>query len=306
MINLRELIQQVLEGKTDRADLERALYERLVSSSLVLHQKNEKSAEASAHLVSQLIDGDLRSLYDGIGGFDGWFERAGLLRLIGREPLNDDEFAIAVLDQENGVTEVFVEQYTKPLAAYLRSKCDEEDERSKDRATEIATEVINDCGSGLIQKYNAKGSLEGWLRRVAYNRLKDWWKKEGREELSDTVGDEGDDELWAGPKENEEVLIEAVRHGFRWLKLFYPLELVIIRLTSLYEIPARTVSRIYGINEGDISRMKRAGMASLRTEITRSIEMQGHEYSWEQIASFIARHQFLAKDEDEVAGISEG
>lgn len=299
----RSLIQLVMENEAPRSALEGEVRTRLNSSGFVVRDKEKRSLEVAKRLVAELIDGDLGPLYDGIGGFDGWFWRAALLGLIDLPPMNDRAFATAALNRERGVVDVFVEQYLTALGAYLRSQCNEEDTRSKDQATEIASQVIEECLAGKLSKYSGKGSLEGWLRRVCRNRLHDWREKVMREQLSETVGDEGDGRPWVSSPENEAALIEAVRHGFTWLKLMFPMELVIIRLTSLHDIPGRTLSRVYGVNESEISRMRKSGMASLRTEISRFLELRGLEYSWEEIILFIAHHGVLAVDEDaEIAG----
>lgn len=306
---IRDVIQKLKEAEASRAvleaELESEIRARLVASALVVPRKEEKAVEVAQRLVSELKAGTLPTLHDGIGAFDGWLERAGLLGLLDLPPMNDGAFATAALDRERGVVGVFVEQYLTTLGAYLRSKCDEEDTRSKDQATEIASEVIEECLAGKLRKYSGKGSLEGWLRRVCRNRLHDWREKGMREQLSDTVGEESDGEPWSGPAEDEKALFEAIRHGFTWLKRFHPEELVVIRLVYLHKIPQRTIAPILGVDAAEITRMKNGGMASLRTEITRSLEMRGHEYTWEQIATFIARHPCLASDEDAVVEIPE-
>lgn len=314
-MSFRDLIRDAHKGGEFPALLEEAIYQRLVedSNKLIVSDRGERALAVARELVAELCAGELEDLYDGTGSYHGWFERAALLRFVRLEPLNDDEFAMAVLDRSDGVAEVFAEQYAEALGGYLRSKCDSgdkrsdsnrgQDNRSMDRATEIGHELVSDCTSGFISKYSAKGSLEGWLRTVGLNRLRTWWDKEKIYEYIDEV--ESNEVGFApDPDEEEEVLIEAVKHGFTLLKLMFPKRLVVVRLVWIFNIPQRRIAAMYRMDDGDVSRLKKYGLESLRTEITGYLANRypKHEFSWEQIISFISRFFQLALDEDEEVG----
>ena len=90
----------------------------------------------------------------------------------------------AILDKDSSAADEFAQRFRDQLVAWLCSKCDSKDGRSREKAVDLVDQLIAECVSGdlatnkppLLQKFSGKGSLEGWLRRSVRCRLISWWR----------------------------------------------------------------------------------------------------------------------------------
>lgn len=309
---LGDLAKKYLDGEIEKKELEDGIAARLLDSQLVIRDRENVAEKTAKEVVGMLDSGELQRRIERMDSFSGWFERACLLMFVGREPMNDDEYSLEICDGDKVLIDVFFEEYTKGLSYYLKSLCDDDSPRSKDFATEVAVDLVADCLTGELQKYHAKGSLEGWLRTCARNRLKRIWKKDGRVSFFDefdghydeSMADGGLPEIFDG---EEQIWIEATRAGFHTLTTVFPRWIVIDKLAYVFKVPQVTIAKMYGMDPSEISKMKSSGVAFLRSEINSYIRTRYPKYELDddQLMALIHRFMRLARDEDTDFGAAE-
>jgi DNA-directed RNA polymerase specialized sigma24 family protein len=194
-------------------------------------------------------------------------------------PEDELDFAMRVLDQKPGAAEAFLERFKKTLQDYLVSKCDRPEDKQE------AIEVVDDlmarcCATGFLSKYSGTGSLEGFLKITAYNDLRAYWKKQGRNPVNDSIDRaEEEERVLVMERDEEETgesvdalvyqrrFMEATVHAFNRLKLEFPDCLAIVRLAMAHDVKQVNLARAFGIHESEIAKKKRIGLEFLKSEI---------------------------------------
>ena len=229
--------------------------------------------------------------------------------------MNEFELCQQVIGGDAKSAEEFDRRYRKPVEDYLISKCS--DEASRTAARDITTEVISDCaGPGLLEKFKGEGSLEGWLRQVAFNRLRKHWRKEGKrpdgtsfDELeearpgrltSETSDADGEGSGAIDAEFFYKKLMAATVHAFTRLRDDYPDRLAILRLSQLHGVRQRRIAGAFGIHESEISKMRKGGEEFLRSEIATYLhnEFPKGSFTWADLRDFIHDADEVVHDED--------
>jgi DNA-directed RNA polymerase specialized sigma24 family protein len=172
----------------------------------------------------------------------------------------------AILAGDGDAGDTFARRFRDPLVAWLSTKCDVKDGRSREKAVDLVDQFLAECVAGdaargklpLLAKFGGRGSLEGWMRRSVRCRLISWWRSlEYRSELTESslVSGEDDDhpletrlaatsDVHAEPAVAE-VLRDALLHGFRLAEREEPLGLVFLRLASLHGIQKQRLAQAW-------------------------------------------------------------
>ncbi|RFC44253.1 MAG: hypothetical protein DVB23_002377 [Verrucomicrobia bacterium] len=176
------------------------------------------------------------------------------------------EMVQGILRGEAASAERFTRRFRDQLIAWLSSKCDAKDGRSREKAIDLIDQLIAECVAGdagrakgpLLSKFGGKGSLEGWLRRSARCRLISWWRSlEYRSEQTESsliTSDEDESPLDSRlavstdvytEEAIAEVLRDALLFGLRQAEREEPLGLVFLRLSSLHGIQKQRLAQAW-------------------------------------------------------------
>lgn len=208
--------------------------------------------------------------------------------------LDEDVHLVAsILQGEQEAGSAFAIRFRENLVAWLCSKCDPSDGRSREKAVELVDGLLAECVSGdlakskppLLQKYSGRGSLEGWLRRSARCRLISWWRSlEYRSELAESglSDDEHETSLlegrFAAPEDRQtdpviaEVLRDALLYGFARAEEEEPLGLVFLRLSSLYGVQKQRLAKAWDRDPAQAGRRITKALDLIRTEAQEYVQ----------------------------------
>jgi DNA-directed RNA polymerase specialized sigma24 family protein len=183
---------------------------------------------------------------------------------LAKEALSGDEHAAGV----------FVGRFWPELERHLVERCRRSDARSTEKAREIAADVISDCFGAknrprgeavLLKLYHGQGPLNGWLRGVAYSRLKSWWASRefgGMISLPDAeVGLERCSKQTQADPEVVKILRIALENAFRQLE---PYQLLFLRLVYLHGVRREHLARSWGCHPAKITRDTGAAVQKIR------------------------------------------
>jgi len=219
-----------------------------------------------------------------------------------------------IVSGDSAAGDAFANRFRDSLVAWLCSKCDPKDGRSREKAVDLVDQLIAECVSGapgkepLLQKFSGKGSLEGWLRRSARCRLISWWRSlEYRSELTaSTLSSSEDDDqpletrFAADEKvDNEvavaEVLRDALQYGFSRAQEEEPLGLVFLRLASLYNIQKQRLAQAWNRDPAQAGRRISKALDIIRSsaqDYVRAIDPY-LELQWEDYLGVFQSHPRL-------------
>lgn len=175
------------------------------------------------------------------------------------------ELVQAIVSGDTKAGDAFAERFRDSLVAWLCSKCDAPDGRSREQAVETVDNLLAECVAGnkekdkppLLTKFAGRGSLEGWLRRSARCRLISWWRSlKYRSELTEsTLVTEDDDQplatRFAADEDADteeavaEVLKDALLYAFGEVAMEEPLGLVFLRLSTLHGIQKQRLAQAW-------------------------------------------------------------
>jgi RNA polymerase sigma factor (sigma-70 family) len=177
---------------------------------------------------------------------------------------------------DHGAESLFDSDLKPFIEALLWKRCS--DERSRQKASDIAADVISDCFGAsvrprgddrLLNLYNGTVPFRQWLATVAISRLKNWWRSgqwrfEQQAEELETVKSPTDfaAEPVTQDPEIAVLLADAVRWAFVHLE---PQRAVFLRLVFLYDIKRERIARMWGCHPSTIGREITMGLATLRT-----------------------------------------
>lgn len=175
------------------------------------------------------------------------------------------------------------QEYRIPLERYLVSRCDRNDGRSREKAVEIASQILTECftrSPSLLERWRGEGTLESFLRTSAYNRLRSWWQSaEKRTTEVDSESralelhvaapcvDVSSDEL--------EIAVRAMAAGVDAATRACPEGLVFLRLKGLHGVDQRLIANAWGHHESQTSRRIREAMELIRTTANERAEREG-------------------------------
>jgi DNA-directed RNA polymerase specialized sigma24 family protein len=228
----------------------------------------------------------------------------------------DIELAAGMRGGDSASSESFVELYGKSLEAFLISKCSEG--RSRDKASSIAADVVAECVSqGLLEKYSAKGSLEGWLKRIAHFRLINFWNSAEARKVSNPsqwANDEGgNDDVMAGfgevapDSEDGDAIAEMLRQAFVWslsdLRQNHPETLVLLRFHWLYGVEQKRLGEAWERSAARVSRLITDGLERLGQNVSNYLREIDPllQVEWRDCLHFCSRYNLVLFDEDSAA-----
>ncbi len=177
------------------------------------------------------------------------------------------------------------ERFRKKLEGHLLAQCGGTDGRSREKAVEIASQVLSDCFArtpSLLEKWQGDDNLEAFLRTVAHNRLKTWWdsRDAGMQVDSDsraiTEAEAGGGALGSDRAELE-ALEKALAEGVDAAMSDCPEGLVFLRLKGLHGVDQRVLSSVWGHHEAQTSRRIKEAMALIRSTAEKRATESGVE-----------------------------
>lgn len=153
------------------------------------------------------------------------------------------------------------------------------DEASREKAREIVADVVSECFSrrdltrdkpSLLDLYQGRTSLSGWLILVASSRLKSWWRQRGRT-LSLSPAEHASFYESTAMAQTEEpfdpdvvdLLRVALQDAFSQVD---PEALVFMRLVFLHGIKRETIARVWGCHPSTIGRAITPAAARVQRE----------------------------------------
>lgn len=216
----------------------------------------------------------------------------------------------------------FAERFRDSLVAWLCSKCDAPDGRSREQAVEVVDNLLAECVAGnkeknkppLLEKFAGKGSLEGWLRRSARCRLISWWRSLAyrSEQTESTLVTEDDDQPLAtrfaaedSPDTEEavaEVLKDALHYAFDEVRKEEPLGLVFLRLSTLHGIQKQRLAQAWQRDPAQSGRRISKALDIVRTRSQEYVQSVDPflKMEWEDYLQVFAKYpRLLHGDPDE-------
>ena len=200
----------------------------------------------------------------------------------------DVQLARSILHGDQRAGSAFASRFRDSLITWLTSKCDPNDGRSREKASELVDALVAECVAGdlgkgkppLLEKYSGRGSLEGWLRRSVRCRLISWWRSlEYRSEQTESSLTEDEEDRtpliegrFAAPEGRDsepaiaEVLRDALLYGFSRAESEEPLGLVFLRLASLYGVQKQRLARAWDRDPAQAGRRISKALDLIRSE----------------------------------------
>lgn len=158
---------------------------------------------------------------------------------------------------------------------------------SASEADELLGDLSGDCFGGqkakgglhrLLAKFNGACPLEGYLQRVAVNRLISLKRKQQPVVELDAGIDDGSGSAIDLPDTPDEVdsedrIVELIREAiFDTLASAEPEQLIVFRLVHSYRIPQKRVGELWGWHESKVSRALSTLQEALRTGIMKRVK----------------------------------
>ncbi|MEP4077700.1 RNA polymerase sigma factor [Haloferula sp.] len=158
---------------------------------------------------------------------------------------------------------------------------------SASEADELLGDLSGDCFGGhkakgglhrLLAKFNGACPLEGYLQRVAINRLISLKRKQKPVvELDAGAGDDATSAIdlpdSGNDADSEDRIVELIREAiFDTFAAAEPEQLVIFRLVHSYKVPQKRVGELWGWHESKVSRALSSLQDALRSGIMKRIQ----------------------------------
>lgn len=195
-------------------------------------------------------------------------------------------------------------RFRKPLERFLAGLCRRGDGRSLEKIPEIVGRLLERCYAmqpSLLERWRGGDNLESFLRTVAANDLRTWWKSaehrkrrepDGEEDIASTVAA---DAAEAPEAEEEEIAlaVEALRFAVGEAVRQVPEGVVLLRLRGLHGIEQRALARCWGHHEAQTSRRIREAMETIRDAATHYARERGFELTREAWQASLQRDRSL-------------
>lgn len=163
------------------------------------------------------------------------------------------------------------DRFRSKLELYLLAYCQRSDGRSREKAVEIASQVLAECftkSPSLLEKWQGTENLEAFLRTVAHNRLKSWWKS--RDAAIETYGDPPDQSPDTAAKPIDWVELHAAGRalaaGVEAAMKECPEGVLFMRLKGLHGVDQRVLSAVWDHHEAQTSRRIKEAMTLIRSK----------------------------------------
>lgn len=205
-----------------------------------------------------------------------------------------------VLASDAAAINRFIERFRQPITAVLWARASSA--RARQRADEMVEEVLGDCTSGgeagLLAKFSFRGSLEGWLKRVAVFRFLNWIEADAREIPVDdpAKAQPGTTDTRETDPEVLDLLREAVARAFSELEAHHPRELVFMKLHFLYGVEKQVLARLWNRHPSQAGKYVTSGLEAMqRTILSQIRDLDPHlRLDWDDFVALAARHPKLA------------
>jgi DNA-directed RNA polymerase specialized sigma24 family protein len=195
------------------------------------------------------------------------------------------------------------------------------DERSRQKASDIAADVISDCFGAtvrprgddrLLNLYNGRVPLKQWLATAAISRLKNWWRSgqwrfEQQAEELETVNSPTDFAAESVTQDPEiaVLLADALRWAFLHLE---PQKAVFLRLAYLYDVKRERIARMWGCHPSTIGREITIGLMTLRARTLEYLRRADPflEIEWQDCLEVCTMSPRLLYGDDKRKALREG
>jgi RNA polymerase sigma factor (sigma-70 family) len=150
----------------------------------------------------------------------------------------------------------------------------------------------------LLEKYNGKCSLIGWLATVVTRRWIDLKRRQTRrvEIAPPTDGSTSFFERVpaAGSAQQDDVLVGLLRDSLKVaFSLCPPQTLIMLRLVYVHGLTQREIMRMWGWTESKVSRALSSAMSDIETNTLRHLKQADAwlELTWEDFTELCETHQ---------------
>jgi len=170
-------------------------------------------------------------------------------------------------------------------------------------AEDLLADLWADCVPGsedkppLLDKFNGRCSLRGWLATVLTNRWIDLKRKEHRRAQLPVNGESSADEEMSEaelPRTRDDSLLELLYRSIGEAFARSPAQaLVVLRLVHEYGLTQREICRMADWSEAKVSRLLSEAMAQIRKDALRSLKTRDPwlELSWEDLEAMCEIYQ---------------
>ncbi len=223
----------------------------------------------------------------------------------------DAELRHHIIDGLAAATEL-ERRFRKPLERFLASLCDRADGRSLEKIPEVVGHVLERCYGrqpSLLDKWRGEENLNAFLRTVAANDLRTWWKSADHRKSQELGDGASDIPERAGGEDVEEaeisLAVEALHAAIAEAARRTPDGLVLMRLKGLHGVEQRALARCWGHHESRTSRQIKEAMEVIRATAAGYTRERGFDLSpavWR--ASLQRDPGMLLKGADTASGLS--
>jgi DNA-directed RNA polymerase specialized sigma24 family protein len=222
-----------------------------------------------------------------------------------------EDLALArhILSGDQSAAQLFANNYSSYLEAFLLRKTT--DARSSEKARDIASDVIGDCfrnrrgetdRSSILEFYEGRASLKGWLATVALSRLKNWWRSAefrltiGEVEGVDLIESFSNDSDLKSDQDAVEMIRVALEQGLRALRTE---EIVFLRLVFLFKIRRERIAEMWGCHPSTVGRMLTDAATRVRETTQRHLRLLDpyFEITWEDLIEVCSKHGSIIQGE---------
>lgn len=167
---------------------------------------------------------------------------------------------------------------------------------TRTEAEDLLADLWADCVAGaedkpsLLEKFNGKSSMQGWLATIATNRWIDFKRRSAKQvDLTPAAGDGKEQDVFdrmpgAPAPEKEESLTTLLRDCLRAaFNSCSPQAMVLLRLVYLYDLSQREIVRMLGWSESKVSRFLARAMKDIETHTLKELKRRDPwlELSWQ-------------------------
>ncbi len=167
---------------------------------------------------------------------------------------------------------------------------------SRTEAEDLLADLWADCVPGaddrpsLLQKYNGKSTVQGWLATIATNRWIDFKRRGAKQvDLSRDTSEGTDRDVFdrmpaAQSTAKEDTLTTLLRDCLRAaFASCSPEAMVLLRLVYLHELTQREIVRMLGWSESKVSRFMASAMKQIESRTLRELKKRDPwlELSWQ-------------------------
>jgi RNA polymerase sigma factor (sigma-70 family) len=215
-----------------------------------------------------------------------------------------EDLALArqIVSGDQSAAQSFSDNYRSYLEALLLRKTT--DPRSSQKARDIAVDVIGDCFQShekemdrlsILELYEGRTSLKGWLATVALSRLKNWWRSaDFRLTIGEVDGIDLIESFSDSPDlQSDQDAVAMIRVALEQsLNALRPDEIVFLRLVFLFNVRRERIAEMWGCHPSTVGRLLTDAATRVRETTQHHLRLLDPylEITWEDLVEVCRKH----------------